>query len=163
MDPVVIVGAGMAGYAVAHALRQRNASMPLQLITRDAGAVYAKPALSNGFAHGRDARQMISASGSQAGAGLGIDVRMHAQVHSIDVDARVMAYDGGHIAYSSMVLATGAVPVPLAVAGSGRADVLSINHLDVYSVLRDRLATAGPGARVVVIGADAGPAPGTAG
>jgi rubredoxin-NAD+ reductase len=153
VDPVVIVGAGMAGYAVARALRQRDASMPLQLITRDAGAVYAKPALSNGFAHGRDARQMISAGGGQAGAGLGIDVRTHVQVHRIDVDARVIAHDGGHIAYSSVVLATGAVPVPLAVAGAGSADVLSINHLDDYSVLRDRLAAGGAGAQVVVIGA----------
>lgn len=74
MGPVVLVGAGMAGYAVARALRQSDASMPLQSITRDAGAVYAKPALSNAFAHGRDARQMISAGGAQAGAGLGINL-----------------------------------------------------------------------------------------
>lgn len=153
MEPVIIIGAGMAGYAAARALRQRDAALPLLLVTRDSGAVYAKPALSNGFAQDRTAHQMITASAEQAGQGLRAGVHAHAHVHHIDTQARCIELASGRLAYSSLVLATGAVPVALALPGSGSADVLAINHLDDYTVLRHRLAAAGTRTRVVILGA----------
>ena len=85
MAPIIVVGAGMAAYALARSLRQRDATVPLLLLlTRDAGAVYAKPALSNGFAHGRAAPDMVSASAQQAAASLHAEVRANTCVRRID-------------------------------------------------------------------------------
>jgi rubredoxin-NAD+ reductase len=43
--------------------------------------------------------------------------------------------------------------VRLPLAGDGAGEVLSVNHLDDYAVLRQRLAQAGPSAQVAIIGA----------
>lgn len=153
MAPIIVVGAGMAAYALARSLRQRDAMVPLLLVTRDAGAVYAKPALSNGFAHGRAALGMVSSSAEQAGASLHAEVQTNTCVRRIDCAAGAIELDTGRLAYSSLVLATGARPVPLSLAGSGGADIMSINHLDDYVLLRQRLATAGVQARVTILGA----------
>lgn len=153
MAPIIVVGAGMAAYALARSLRQRDATVPLLLLTRDAGAVYAKPALSNGFAHGRAAPDMVSASAQQAAASLHAEVRANTCVRRIDWAAGAIELDTGRLAYSSLVLATGADPVKLPLAGSGGADIVSINHLDDYALLRQRLAKAGAMARVAILGA----------
>ena len=49
---VVIVGAGRAGWQMAQALRERDAEVPITIITACAGHVYDKPLLSVALAKG---------------------------------------------------------------------------------------------------------------
>lgn len=151
--PIVIVGAGMAAYAVARELRKRDPVTPLLLVTGDAGAAYAKPMLSNALAQGKLAAQLVSHSAPQMAATLNAEVRTATRVLAIDSAARSLATSGGPIEYASLVLALGAEPIRLALAGDAAEQVLSVNHIDDYAVMRERLAAIGAGARVAILGA----------
>lgn len=43
MDPVILIGTGVAGYTFAKAWRQLDAETPLLIITEDDGVSYSKP------------------------------------------------------------------------------------------------------------------------
>jgi rubredoxin-NAD+ reductase len=150
---VVIIGAGMAAYSLAREFRKLDKTTPLLLVTSDAGGSYAKPMLSNALALGKEAAQLVAAGAAENAAALGAEILTHTRVTGIDRDARAITTDKGSFGYSKLVLALGADPVRLPLAGDGAGAVLSVNHLDDYAVLRQRLAQAGPSAQVAIIGA----------
>ena len=47
MAPIVILGSGLAGYTLAREFRKLDPVTALVIVTRDDGAVYSKPMLSN--------------------------------------------------------------------------------------------------------------------
>ena len=49
MDPIIIVGSGLAGYNLARDIRKLDPNIPLTVITQDNGDYYSKPMLSNSF------------------------------------------------------------------------------------------------------------------
>jgi rubredoxin---NAD+ reductase len=151
--PVIIVGAGMAAYSLARALRKRDPAIDVLIVTSDAGAAYAKPLLSTAMASGKDASQLITASAMQMGESLDLRVLTHAPVRSIDRGAREIDTAAGRFRYGSLVLAVGADPIRLPLGGDAAEDIVSINHIADYMGLRRCLATAGAQARVAIIGA----------
>jgi rubredoxin-NAD+ reductase len=153
MTPIVIVGAGMAAYSVAREFRKLDKSTPLLLVTSDAGDSYAKPMLSNAFALRKQAAQLVSHSAAQMAAQLDARVLAHTRVEAIDTGARLVHTDKGAFAYARLVLALGAQPIRLPIGGDAADQVLSVNHIDDYAVMRERLAAAGPSARVTILGA----------
>jgi rubredoxin-NAD+ reductase len=151
--PIIIVGAGMAGYTLAREFRKLDRITPLMLVAGDAGAAYAKPMLSNALALGKDWHQLASSDAAGMAATLGAQVLTHTRVTAIDPEARRIDTDEGSFAYRKLVLALGADPIRLPLAGNAAAEVLSVNHLDDYRLLRERLAAAGAQAHVAIIGA----------
>jgi rubredoxin-NAD+ reductase len=153
VKPVVIIGAGMAAYGVARELRKLDREVALLLVAGDAGGSYAKPMLSNAIALGKEAPQLVSHSAEQMAATLDAQIRTHTRVTGIDSAARTIATTGGEIEYGRLVLALGAQPIRLALAGDGAGEVLSVNHIDDYALMRGRLAQLGRAARVAILGA----------
>lgn len=153
MQPIVIIGAGMAAYSVARELRKLDKDTPLTIIAGDAGGAYAKPMLSNAIALGKGASQLVTHSAQQMALQLGAAVLNHTQVSGIDSAAHAIATSKGAFRYSKLVLALGAQPIRLPMAGDAAADVLSVNHIDDYVELRARLERIGRPARVAIIGA----------
>ncbi|MGZ8293717.1 MAG: FAD-dependent oxidoreductase [Telluria sp.] len=153
MAPIVIIGAGMAAYSLARELRKLDQATPLVIVTGDSGAAYAKPMLSNAFALGKAASQLISQTAVQMGEQLGADVLAHTRVLSVDTAARTIATSTGRIAYGRLVLALGADPIRVPLAGDAAGEVLSVNHIADYSLMRERLAAVGDSARVAILGA----------
>lgn len=153
MKPIVIVGAGMAAYSVARELRKRDKSAPLTIVAGDAGGAYAKPMLSNAIALGKGAAQLVTHSAEQMALQLDATVLVHTQVTSIDSAARTIVTSKGAFGYSQLVLALGAQPIRLPMAGDAASDVLSVNHIDDYLELRARLDRISRPARVAIIGA----------
>jgi rubredoxin-NAD+ reductase len=151
--PIIIVGAGMAAYSLAREFRKLDRTTPLMLVAGDAGAAYAKPMLSNAFAQGKLAEQLVQAAAHDMAAALDITVLTHTGVGAIDREARTIETSKGAYAYSKLVLALGADPVRLPLGGDGAGEVLSVNHLDDYRLLRERLAQAGPQAHAAILGA----------
>ncbi|MEO7493370.1 MAG: FAD-dependent oxidoreductase [Massilia sp.] len=151
--PIIIVGAGMAAYSLAREFRKLDQVTPLMLVSRDAAGAYAKPMLSNAFALGKAAPQLVSHSAEQMAVQLKASVLGGAAVTAIDTAARRIDTDAGSFGYRQLVLALGAEPIRVPLAGDGADEVLSVNHIDDYTALRARLATAGPGARVAILGA----------
>ena len=62
MEPILIVGSGLAAYTLAKEFRKRDAATPLMLITADDGAFYSKPNLSNALSAGKTAAALAAAS-----------------------------------------------------------------------------------------------------
>ena len=57
----MIIGTGLAGYTLAREIRKRDAQLPLCLITRDDGAFYSKPMLSNALSKHKTAEELATA------------------------------------------------------------------------------------------------------
>lgn len=137
--PIVIVGSGYAGYGLAEAIRQRDASVPLVVFTADDGQSYSKPSLSNALARGKGPDALVSETPLALEQRLDLRIYSRCRVRAIDSQRRTVATDAGELAYSKLVLALGAEPIRLPIAGTGAEDVLSVNDLQDYRRLRTRL------------------------
>jgi len=137
VNPIVIVGAGLAGYTLAREIRKRDAVVPVTLITRDDGVFYAKPNLSNALAAGKSAEALAGADAAKMAADLAISVRTQLAVTALDTrDQRIRFDDGSELVYARLVLALGADPIPHGLSGAGADDVLTVNDLADYAVFR---------------------------
>lgn len=146
--PIVIVGAGLAGYTLAKELRKLAPEQPITLITADSGALYSKPMLSNALAQGQTAQTLIQASAAEQAEKLRLDVRPNCVVKAIQPHEHRLETESGTLDYSKLVLALGARPRQLDFPGAELA--LSVNSLDDYARFRANLT---PGARVLILGA----------
>lgn len=151
MEPIVILGSGLAGYAVAREFRRLDATTPVIVVTADGGEVYSKPMLSTALAAGRGAAQLATAGAAQLGAQIGIETRIRTRVEAIDrVRRDLQLADGTRLGYGRLVLALGADPRRLDLTGDGAASVLSVNDLDDYAAFREAIART---RRVAILGA----------
>jgi rubredoxin-NAD+ reductase len=150
MNPIVIIGSGLAGYTVARELRKLDASSPLTIISADGGEFYAKPMLSNAFAQGKSAAQLVTTPAATMAAQLNATLLPRTQVTAIDPVKQSLTTASGRIDYRRLVLAIGADPIRLPLGGNAADTVLSINDLDDYARFRARLTGHG---RVAIIGA----------
>lgn len=150
MNPVIILGTGLAGYALAKEIRKLHASLPLQLISADDSRVYSKPMLSNALARDKSADELASASATQMAAQLNASIDVHTRVSSIDRAGKTVDSEGGRFPYSRLILALGAEPVRLALEGNAAGELMSVNNLSDYARFRERLAYS---RRVLILGA----------
>ncbi|AEJ00455.1 FAD-dependent pyridine nucleotide-disulfide oxidoreductase [Nitrosomonas sp. Is79A3] len=139
-NPVVIVGSGLAGYAVARELRKLNAEIPIVMISADHGGFYSKPMLSNALSTGRTPESILNGDAVQMASQLKIIIRPHCRVVAIDEPGyAVTLINGEKIFYDRLVLALGADQVRLPLLGDGIEKILTINDLDDYKKFRDAL------------------------
>jgi len=131
--PIIIIGAGLAGWTTAREFRKLNPSSPVTLITADSGDFYAKPSLSNAFAQGRAPAQLVSTAAAKMADTLNVTLLAHTRVLTVDPQARTLSTAQGELGYSQLVLATGANPIRLPLEGSAADQVMSINSLDDFS------------------------------
>ena len=136
MEPVVIIGSGLAGYTLARELRKLDAVTPLVMLSRDEASFYSKPMLSNALAAGESAAQIASASVGQMAAQLGARIIAGIEVEAIDTASRTLHADGAAIHYSKLVLALGADPIELPLEGDAANQVLRVNDLAGYARFR---------------------------
>lgn len=148
---VVIVGAGVAGWAAAEAVRARDPDRPLLMVTACEGLVYPKPALSMALAQGKSADELVEQSAEQKAAGLGMSVRTGTRVIKLDTNRRRLTTSKGGITYGKLILALGARQRELPIAGDAVDRLIQVNDLSGYRKLRRALDS---GARhVTVLGA----------
>lgn len=150
MQPIVIVGTGLAGYGVARELRKHDRETPLVLITRDDGASYYKPDLSEAFTKGHAPDDLIKKPAEAMAGELDADIRAYAQAEAIDPAARTITVDGEPLAYRDLVLANGARPIDLPLSGDGAGEIHQVNNLQDYQRFRQSLEDAGD---IAIIGA----------
>jgi 3-phenylpropionate/trans-cinnamate dioxygenase ferredoxin reductase subunit len=147
---VVVVGAGHAGFTVCATLRTMGWDGELRLIDSDATLPYQRPPLSKKVLAGRqtlsDAHFRPRAFYDDHDIGLVLGYR----VVAVDRAARAVHLDGlPPVSYDHLVLATGARPRPLALAGSVSGSVCHLHTADQGGELCERIAA---GKRVVIIG-----------
>ncbi len=139
IGPIVIVGSGLAGYTVARELRKLERETPLTVVSRDDASFYSKPMLSNAFASGKTAAQLANASAPQMAEQLGATVLANAEVRAIDTARREVKLGAESIGYSKLVLALGADPISVPLAGDAAGEVLQVNDLAGYARFRAAL------------------------
>lgn len=150
-NPVVIVGSGLAGYAVARELRKLNADIHIVMLSADHGGFYSKPMLSNALSSGKTPESILNGDACQMASQLKISIRPHCRVAAINQSENaVTLVDGEQVFYDQLVLALGADQVRLPLSGNGVAKILTVNDLDDYKKFRDELAGK---KRVSIIGA----------
>ncbi|RLK50780.1 rubredoxin-NAD+ reductase [Alkalispirillum mobile] len=154
MDPeqVVIVGGGMAAWAAAEAIRARDPERAITLIARCNGDVYPKPQLSAAAARRRSADDLITQSGPDRAATLGVGLMARTRVLRIDTDRKRVITPRGGVPYGELVLASGAHQPKPALRGDAAGEVLQVNDLVSYRALRSRVDALDK-ARVLIMGA----------
>ncbi|MDI1271996.1 FAD-dependent oxidoreductase [Polaromonas sp.] len=145
----VIVGAGRAGWEMAQALRERDADMPITLVTACSGDIYDKPMLSVAIARGMAVDKLARESGDQAAQRLGVRLLAHTQAVSITSGSRQLRTTRGTLRYRHLVLAHGAQARSLPQLPA--ALCWRINHLQAYAKFRAVLGASAQ--RIAIVGA----------
>ncbi|WP_180132110.1 MULTISPECIES: NAD(P)/FAD-dependent oxidoreductase [unclassified Acinetobacter] len=156
MHPIVIIGSGMAGYAVAREFRKLNTELELIMICADDAINYAKPTLSNALVGNKAPEQIPLGDAEKMSAQLNMQIINKSWVKSIDAAKHELTIESQNETqtqlYSKLVLAVGANPIRLAISGDGSEDIHVVNNLDHYKAFRKQLA-AREDKRVVILGA----------
>ncbi|MEN3978700.1 FAD-dependent oxidoreductase [Acinetobacter sp. CWB-B33] len=157
MHPIVIIGSGMAGYAAAREFRKLNAEQELIMICGDDAANYAKPTLSNAYTGKKAPEQIALGDAAKMAAQLNMQIINHTWVKSVDAAAHQLHLENteGSAAvqdYSKLILAVGANPIRLAIAGDGSDDIHVVNSLNDYKDFRSQIDQSAD-KRVVILGA----------
>ncbi|MBC7610417.1 MAG: FAD-dependent oxidoreductase [Polaromonas sp.] len=145
----VIVGAGRAGWQMAQALRERDADMPITLVTACNGDVYDKPLLSVAMARGIAIEKLPREAGHDAARRLGVKLLAHTQAVRITPSSRQLRTSRGTLRYQHLVLAHGAEA--RALPQFPAALCWRINHLQAYAKFRKALGDSPQ--RIAVVGA----------
>ena len=121
MAPIVIVGSGLAGYTVARELRKLDRQVPVVMVTADDGGFYSKPMLSNALAAGKTPGPARADAGRRDWRP--VERRRSAAAHPGRAAslprAQVVHTDAGRSPTRKLVLALGADPIRLPLAGDG--------------------------------------------
>jgi NADPH-dependent 2,4-dienoyl-CoA reductase/sulfur reductase-like enzyme/nitrite reductase/ring-hydroxylating ferredoxin subunit len=148
---VVIVGGGAAGLAAADMLRREGYANPVVIISADADAPVDRPNLSKDYLAGEAQDDWMPLWPPELYAERHVELLLGTRVASIDVASRAVRLDNGSSReFGALLLATGADPVHLSVAGSHEGRIF---YLRSFGDSRTIAARAAQAKRVVVVGA----------
>jgi len=150
MNPLIIIGAGLAGWTTVREFRKLDTTTPVVLVTADNGDFYAKPTLSNAFGQKRSPQQLVTTPAAQMAQTQNVTLLALSRVLSLDTGAQslqIQTPDGEQtLSYSQLVLATGAQAIRVPIQGNAAEKVLSVNSLQDFSVFHSALGADGTGA-----------------
>lgn len=148
IEPLVVVGASLAGLRAVEALRRRGDSRPVVWVGAESILPYDRPPLSKQILRGEwePARAMLKANY----AALGVEPMLGVRATALDAGARrVVLSSGERVGYSGVVIATGATARTLADA-EGVMGVHTLRTMEDALAIRAALQAR---ARVAIVGA----------
>lgn len=148
--PVVIVGAGHAGFQLATSLRQAGFADPIHLINDESHLPYQRPPLSKAYLKGTGGPETLMFRPQKFYADQTIDLVYDRAVAVQRDQRRVLLASGRTLDYGHLVFATGARNRLLDIPNANLPAVRYLRILDDSEALRGLLADA---KRAVVIGA----------
>jgi len=148
---VAVVGAGLAGFQVASALRDQHYPGRVVLVGDESHRPYHRPPLSKGYLLGSADDAAVDMRPATYYSDKQIELLTATRAATIDRTHRKLALDNGTVIdYHHLVLAVGARNRLLHVPGSDLAGVFYLRHLDEARALR---AALGSVKRALVVGA----------
>jgi 3-phenylpropionate/trans-cinnamate dioxygenase ferredoxin reductase subunit len=149
-EPVLIVGAGHAGFQLAASLRQHGFGGRICLINDEAHLPYQRPPLSKAYLKGAGAPDSLMFRPNKFYREQKIELTADRAVAIDRATRKLLLASGASLDYGHLVLATGARNRLLDIPNANLADVRYLRIFDESEALRQRIASA---RRVVVIGA----------
>lgn len=147
---VVIAGAGHAGATAAEWLRRQGHKGSIRLVGDEPFLPYQRPPLSKAWLKGEADADSLALRPAAFYDDGDIDFVSATSICSIDRARRTVSLSsGGTLAYDYLILATGAEPLALAVAGAGLEAIQPLRSANDAEALKQRLH---PGHRLAVIG-----------
>jgi 3-phenylpropionate/trans-cinnamate dioxygenase ferredoxin reductase subunit len=147
--PIVLVGGGLATGTAVRELRNQGYAEHLVVIAGENHPPYERPPLSKGYLLGNEPAEKALVNADSWYAEHDVDLRTGVTVESVDPDARTLRAGGEDLAWSRLLLATGATPRRLPLADESGASVHYLRTLEDSTELKARLL---PGARIGIIG-----------
>ncbi|MDX8477644.1 FAD-dependent oxidoreductase [Mesorhizobium sp. VK24D] len=136
---IVIVGGGAAGFAAAEMLRRSRFAGEITMLSSDNDAPYDRPNLSKDYLAGTAPEAWIPLRGPKFYARNKIDLQLRTTCERIDIDGRaVITDDGRDFPFDRLLLATGAEPVRLPLAGADGDHVFTLRSLADSRALIER-------------------------
>lgn len=148
-DGIVIVGAGIAGWSAAAAIRALDATTPITMVTQCSGDVYNKPELAIAFSRGMSPQKLCRERGADAARRLNVQLMPDTAAVGLSTRFKRLRTTRGTLPYKRLVLALGArSTLP---GGLDPSLCWRINNLQAWSGLYRNLE--GGAKSVVIIGA----------
>lgn len=149
-DPVVVVGASLAGFRAVQSARDSGFDGPITLIGDELHLPYDRPPLSKEFlAEGPGSDKHVFPEVENLAEELDIDLKLGTHAGSLDLARQQVKTSNGAIDYGKLLIATGVRPRPL--PGTDHlAGVHVLRRLDDARAIRDAFEAK---AKVVIIGA----------
>ncbi|KLL95930.1 3-phenylpropionate/trans-cinnamate dioxygenase ferredoxin reductase subunit [Rhodococcus pyridinivorans] len=149
-EPVVIVGAGQAGFETATSLRSKGYTGDITILGDEENVPYQRPPLSKAYLKGDSDPESVALRPRDYFASHRIDLHCSRRVTDIDRQMHeVELDDGSRVGYGHLVLATGTRNRALPVPGAGLAGV---QYLRTLSEAQTLAATLPSCTSIVVIG-----------
>lgn len=149
MERHVIVGHGAAGVSAAEAIRKADPQAAVTMVSEEPVPSYSRVLLSY-YLEGEVGEEELHWRGADIAARLGVELRLGKRAVALDPPARTLTLaDGEELAYTKLLLATGARPQTAEVPGSGLAGIHTFRTLADARALRRGAEEAG---RALVVG-----------
>ncbi len=132
MNPIIIIGAGLAAWTTVREFRKLDTTTPILMITADSGDFYAKPTLSNAFAQKKSPEQLVVTPAAKMVETQNVTLLAHTAVTAINPFVKTVTTAEASYDFSALVLATGAAPIRVSVEGNAADQVLSVNSLQDF-------------------------------
>lgn len=134
---IVIIGAGIAGWAAAEAIRTLNETVSITMITACSGDRYHKPELSVAISHGSDVDNLVQENAEDASRRLAIKLLPYTYAVGINAQSHQLRTTRGTLTYTQLILAQGARPyLPTSLANT---NYWHMNHLNAWSQFKNAL------------------------
>ena len=147
----VIVGAGLTGAKAAETLRAEGFDGRIVLVGDESERPYERPPLSKGFLQGKEPKEKAYVHEAGWYDENRVELLLGTRAMRLDPVAHRLILDNGEdVQYTRLLIATGAEPRPLAVAGADLAGVHYLRRFPDSEALKDVLRE---GARVLIVGA----------
>ena len=147
----IIIGGGQAGAQACQSLRQFGYEGAITLIGSESALPYQRPPLSKAYMKGELEESRLYFKPHAWYEDNQIDVRLGADATAIDAGAKTVTLDSGaRLAYTDLIIATGARPRPLPVPGRELKGIYDLRDLaDVERIRPEMIA----GKHLLIVGA----------
>ena len=151
MTHLVIVGGGLAAASAAETLREEGFDGDVTIVAEEQHPPYQRPPLSKGYLQGKEGLDAVILHPAEWYAEHDIVLRTSTPAIVLDPAENRLELAGGEaLTYDAVLLATGASPRRLPIAGANLPGVMTLRRLDDSNALAEQLR--GGGKRLVLIG-----------
>lgn len=148
---VVIIGGGAAGLAAADMLRREGYDGPLTIVSADDSPPVDRPNLSKDYLAGTAQEDWMPLRSPDYYRERKIDLLLNSRVSSLDTKGKqILLENGKKMEFGALLLATGATPVHLPIAGATESQIYYLRTFDDSKAI---IAKAASAKRVLVVGA----------